>query len=65
MAVKKIASKTVIKEVTGKANGKLVKFGKMDLTSGQAEKLMDLAEDKEEVKVTIEQIQEKLPGMDK
>ncbi|NIS54466.1 MAG: hypothetical protein GWN94_25800 [Phycisphaerae bacterium] len=62
MAGKKIASHTVIKEVTGKAGGKVVKFGKMDLTSGQAEILMDMAEDKEEVKVTIERVQEKIPG---
>ena len=62
MAKKKIASKTLIKEVTGKPNGVQVKFGKFDLISGQAEKLMDIAKDKEEVIVTIEQAQERLPG---
>ena len=62
MAVKKIASTTTIKEVTGKANGVQVKFGKFGFTSGQAEKLMDIAKGKEEVKVTIEQPQEQLPG---
>ena len=61
---KKIASTTTIKEVTGKSNGVQVKFGRFDFTSGQAEKLMDLAKEKEEVKVTIEQTQEKLPGME-
>ena len=62
MSSKKIASTTTIKEVTGKANGVQVKFGRFDFTSGQAEKLMDLAKGKEEVRVTIEQTQQRLPG---
>ena len=49
MASKKIASTTTIKEVTGKPDGVKVKFGSFDLTTGQAEKLMDLAKEKEEV----------------
>ena len=66
MAGKKIAAKTTIKEVTGKAKGVQVKFGTFDLSSGQAERLMDLAKDKVtgEVLVTIEQVQKNLPGMD-
>lgn len=64
-ASKRIASKVLIKEVTGKPDGVVVKFGKLDLSSGQAEKLMDLASDKNEVMLTIEPIQENLPGMGK
>lgn len=64
MAGKKVASKTKIKKVIGKANGKQVEFGNFDITSNQAAWLMDLAEDKEcgEVMVTIEQVQQRLPG---
>lgn len=65
MAGKKIASNTVIKEVSAKAGGVHVKFGKFSFATGQAEKLMDLAKDKETVTVTIEPNQKKLPGMDK
>lgn len=59
---KKIASNAIVKEVSGKANGIQVKFGNFKFTSGQAEKLMDLAQSKEPVKVTIEKVQENLPG---
>lgn len=62
MAGKKIASKVLIKEVTGKPNGVQVKFGKFEFTSGQAEKLMDMAQSKDPVMVTIEKLQERLPG---
>ena len=48
--------------MTGKSNGVQVKFGRFDFTSGQAEKLMDLAKGKDEVRVTIEQTQQRLPG---
>ncbi len=61
---KKVASKTRIKKVIGTAKGKQVEFGKFDITGDQASYLMGLAEDKEcgEVMVTIEQVQERLPG---
>ena len=62
MARKKIASNTIIKEVSAKADGVHVKFGKFSFEPGQAEKLMDLAKGKEKVTVTIELHQEKLPG---
>ena len=60
MAVKKIASDTIIKEVVGKSDGKYVKFGRFIFTPGQTEKLMDIAESKEKVRVTIEVIQPNL-----
>lgn len=62
MASKKIGSNTVIKEVSTKADGVHVKFGKFSFEPGQAEKLMDLAKGKEKVTVTIEPHQKKLPG---
>lgn len=62
MASKKIASNTVIKEVSAKADGVHVKFGKFSFEPGQAEKLMDLAKGKEKVTVTIEVHQKYLPG---
>jgi hypothetical protein len=63
MANKKITAKTTIKEVACKANGLHIKFDKIDLSSGQAERLMDIARDKEEVMLIVEQIQQRIPGI--
>lgn len=64
MATKKIAVKAVIKEVKGKAGGSSITFGALKFSSGQVEKLVDLAEQKAEVTLTIEPVQENLPGID-
>lgn len=64
MAKQKIASNTIIKEVSAKADGVHVKFGKFSFEPGQAEKLMDLAKGKEKVTVTIEVHQQELPGIE-
>ena len=65
MAKKKISTKGVIKEVSVKAGGVVVKLGDLKFTTGQAEALGDLAWDKEPVIISIEPAEEKLPGMEK
>jgi len=60
---KKIATKGKIKEVKMGPKGTSVKLGDLKFTTGQGEKLGDLAADGEEVKVTIEPVQENLPGV--
>ena len=64
MAKTKIATKAVIKEVKAKAGGSDIKFGSLKFTSGQFDKLSDMAQEKTEVTLTIEPVQEKLPGME-
>ena len=59
---KKIASKTVIKEVSGKADGVKMKFGNFNFIPGQVEGLINMAKSKDAVRVTIEKWQENLPG---
>ena len=65
MAKQKIAIKAVIKEVKGKAGGSGLNFGKLKYTSGQVERLVGWAEEKRELTLTLEPVDENLPGMDK
>ena len=59
---KKIKSKAVVKKVVMTDKGPSVSFGNFEFTTGQAEQLGDLAKSKEEVLITIEPTQDKLPG---
>lgn len=62
MAGKKIASDTIIKKVIGKSDGRFLEFGKFNFTPGQTERLMDMAESKAKVTVTIVEVEPKLQG---
>ena len=62
MAGKKITSDTIVKKVVGKPSGRFLEFGKFTFTPGQTEKLMDMAESKARVTVTIVEVEPKLAG---
>jgi len=64
MAKQKISTKAIIREVKAKAGGSDIKFGGLKFTSGQMDKLSDMAQEKTEVTLTIEAVQESLPGME-
>ncbi len=59
---KKIATTGTIKEVKITAGKRSISLGDLKFTTGQVEKLGDLADQKEKVKITIEQVEERLPG---
>jgi hypothetical protein len=67
MAKTKIAVKTRIKSVTEKTTDKGehtdLKFTSLDFTPEQVEKLKALALEKDDVTLTIETVQENLPGI--
>jgi len=62
MAKTKIATDTIVKEVKTKKGGAEVKFGKLHFSGGQVEKLSALAEEEAKVTLTIEPVQDNLPG---
>jgi len=70
MAKKIITVKTKIKEVTlmagkkGKAGKLKVKFDNLEFPRGQIETVKKWLDDKEEICVSIEPDQEKLPGVE-
>jgi len=61
---KKIATTGKIKEVKMGEKGTSIKLGDLKFTTGQGERLGDWAADGEELKITIEPKQEKLPGIE-
>ena len=62
MAKTKISTKTIVKQVKTKKGGAEVQFGKVHFSNGQIEKLSAMAEEEIEITLTIEPVQESLPG---